>query len=196
MVRSPLAVACHTLGLAVSLSAAPSYAQQAPAADAPPGLGLPEPARSMTMAEALAYAREHQPAIHAALSRVAARAAAADVASGQWLPTVAMTAQLFGTTANNTTATYVSVPSMDLPRIGATAPTAVGSWGPYPSTLVGVGALQEIFDFGRIGAQRAAADALVDVEKHRADGGAARRRLRRRGVVLRRLGREGGGGCR
>jgi outer membrane protein TolC len=72
-------------------------------------------------------------------------------------------------TANNTTATYAQTPFLDLPRIGATQATSSGSWSPYPSTLVAAGLTQEVFDFGRIAAQRAAADGLVDVEKHRAD---------------------------
>jgi outer membrane protein len=123
----------------------------------------------MSMTEALAYAREHQPAMHAALSTVVARTAEAKIPTGQWLPTVGVTAQLFGMTANNTTATYVGQDFMDIPRIGGTAATARGSLSPHASTFVGAGILQEVFDFGRIGAQRAAADALVEIEKHRAD---------------------------
>lgn len=166
----PLVVASYTLGLTLTLSGSRAQAQPSPAP--PPAavpLDVPPPTRSLTMAEALAYAHDHQPAIHAALSRVSARMAAAEVPSGQWRPTVAVTAQLFGMTANNTTATYVGTQFMDIPRIGATPSTASGSWSPYASTLVGAGLLQEVFDFGRIGAQRAAADAMVEVEKHRAD---------------------------
>ncbi len=137
--------------------------------DEPPPIDTPQPARAMTMAEALAYAHVHQPAIRAALARVSARMEEARIPSGQWLPTVAVTAQAFGTTANNTTATYVQPPFIDLPRIGATPTTTTGSFSPYASTLVGAGVLQEVFDFGRIGAERAAADAQVQVEKHRAD---------------------------
>jgi outer membrane protein TolC len=134
-----------------------------------PVVEMPRPSRALTMSEALTYAHAHQPSVHAALSRVAARVAAASVPSGQWLPTVGLTAQIFGMTANNTTATYAQTPSVDVPRIGATAVAANASWGPYPSTFVGVGVVQEVYDFGRIAAQRAAADGLVEVEKHRAD---------------------------
>jgi outer membrane protein len=123
----------------------------------------------MTVTEALAYAHAHQPAIRAALSRVATRIAEAKVPSGRWLPTVTATAQLFAMTANNTTGTYVDPDSMDIPRIGATPATTTGRLSPYASTFVGAGLLQELFDFGRIGAQRAAADALVTVERHTAD---------------------------
>jgi outer membrane protein TolC len=128
-----------------------------------------QPTRSMTMTEALAYAHEHQPAIHAALSRVSASMAEAKIPSARWLPTIGITGQVFGMTANNTTATFTALTFVDIPRIGATPATASGSLSPYASTLVGAGLLQEIFDFGRIGAQRAAADALVTVERHRAD---------------------------
>jgi outer membrane protein len=123
----------------------------------------------MTMGEALAYAHEHQPAIHAGLSRIAARMAEATIPSGQWLPTVAVTAQLYGMTANNTTGSYLSTQYMDVPRLGGTASQSqsTASLSPYPATLVGAGLLQEVFDFGRIGAQRAAADELVTVERHR-----------------------------
>ncbi|HEY3594591.1 MAG TPA: TolC family protein, partial [Polyangiaceae bacterium] len=44
-----------------------------------------------------------------------------------------------------------------------------GSFRPYASTLAAVGVDQELFEFGRIAAQTAAADALVEVEKQRAD---------------------------
>jgi outer membrane protein len=136
---------------------------QAPAIESPPA------ARVVTLGEALAYAHEHQPAIRAALARVSARIAQASIPTGQWYPTLAVTAQLFAMTANNTSATYVQAPDMDLPRIGATASTTTGKLSPYASTLVGAGLTQEVFDFGRIGAQRAAADARVEVERKRAD---------------------------
>ena len=144
-------------------------AVRAETAPEPQPIDTPQPTRVVTMAEALAYAHAHQPAIVAALSRVSARLEEAKVPSGRWLPTVAVTAQAFGMTANNTTATYIQPAFMDMPRIGATPTTTTGSLSPYASTLVGAGILQEVFDFGRIGARRAAADALVEVEKHRAD---------------------------
>src|SRR5579859_6489896 len=125
--------------------------------------------RAMSLDEAIAFARAHQPEIRAALARIAARKAEADVPRAQWLPTFGATAQLFGATANNTTGTYVSPgPFMDLPRIGGTRVVASGTWQPYASTLVGAGLTQEVFEFGRIAAQAAALDAVVDVEKQRA----------------------------
>jgi len=137
----------------------------------PPTVEGLQPARSMTIAEALSYAREHQPAIRAALSKVKAQMETAKVPSGQWLPTVGLTLQGFGMTANNTTGTYVQPFYMDIPRIGGTPSRteSTAQLSPYASTFAGAGVLQELFDFGRIGAQRAAADALVDVSKHDAD---------------------------
>src|SRR5580704_13700855 len=162
------------LGLAAAMASPRATAQTtAPvaadtSAEAPP---TPQAARTMSLPEAIAYARAHQPAIRAALSRVSERMAEARVPSGQWLPTIGVTAQLYGMTANNTTATYVGTAFMDIPRIGATQSTtsSAASLAPFASTLVGAGVTQELFDFGRIGAQRAAADELVNVEKHRAD---------------------------
>jgi outer membrane protein len=162
----------------IAVSAAASLALLASAqsahadggAEAPtPGIEAPAPTRTMTIAEALAYAHAHQPAIRAALARVAARAEEAKIPSGQWLPTAGVTVQAFGMTANNTTGTYVQPSFMDVPRIGGTGATATGTFTPYGSTFAGAGLRQEIFDFGRISAERAAADAIVDVEKHRSD---------------------------
>ena len=145
------------------------HAAQAQGANPPPPIDAPAPTRTFTMSEALSYAHEHQPSIRAALARVSSREAQAEIPTSQWLPTFGVTAQLFAMTANNTTATYVQPSFMDLPRIGATASTTSGNLAPYASTLIGAGLGQEIFDFGRIGAQRAAADALAQVSKHDAD---------------------------
>jgi outer membrane protein len=166
------------LVLAAALIAEPATAQPAP----PPGPSSAAseqralssvteivPTRTMTIGEALAYAHAHQPAIRAALSRISTRMAEAAIPSGQWLPKVTAAAEVFAMTANNTTATYVATDVLDVPRIGASAATATGSLSPYASTFVGAGVLQELFDFGRIGAQRAAADAQVVVEKQAAD---------------------------
>jgi outer membrane protein len=127
--------------------------------------------RAMTLPDALAHARAHQPEIRVALARIDARRAEADVARADWYPVVGATAQIFGATASNTTGTYVGPGVMDVPRIGATRTlTSVTpeSLRPYPSTLVGLGVGQEVFDFGRIAAQSAAADALVDIERQHA----------------------------
>jgi outer membrane protein len=153
--------------VAVSMLTTP--AARAESGDSLPAIDAPSPTRVFTMAEALDYARAHQPAIRTSLARVAESIEQAKVPSAQWLPTVAVTGQIFAMTANNTTGTFVQPDSMDLPRIGATTTRATGSWSPNASTLVGAGILQEVFDFGRIGAQRAAADAQVEGQKHDAD---------------------------
>ncbi len=133
---------------------------------APPAEAL----RTLSMEEALAYAREHQPEMRAALARVVAEQKSAEVPRAQWLPSAGVTAQLFGATANNTTGTYVGTRDVDIPRIGGTRSLSSGNWQPYGSTLVAAGMNQQIFDFGRIAAQSAAADAAVDVERQRSKG--------------------------
>jgi len=119
----------------------------------------------MSLGEGIAYAKAHQPAVLAGIARVAAQKEAANVPRAQWLPLVGVNAQLLGATANNTTGSYVSPTYMDIPRIGATRAVSGGTWQPYASTFVGAGLTQEVFDFGRIAAQTAAADALVDVQR-------------------------------
>ncbi|WP_394837143.1 TolC family protein [Pendulispora rubella] len=122
----------------------------------------------MSLPEALAFAHAHQLRIRAALARVAAQKEDADVPRSQWLPTVGVTAQLFAATANNTTGGYVSPGGIDIPRIGGTRAVSSGTWQPYATSFVGAGVNQELFDFGRIAAQSAAADARIDVERQRA----------------------------
>jgi outer membrane protein len=126
-----------------------------------------EPAvKVMSLEQALAYAREHQPRVRVALAQLARRQAASEVPRSQWLPVLAASAQLFAATANNTTGTYVTT-GFDVPRIGATRATGSGGLRPYASTFASAGARQELFDFGRIAAQAAAQDALADVEQQR-----------------------------
>jgi outer membrane protein TolC len=129
----------------------------------------PSPLRAMSLGEALQYARAHQPSLLAAQARLAAVRANAQVPRAQWTPRVAATAQAFVATENNSTASYVGSAGIDLVRIGGTKVLASPDWVPAASTLLAVGLRQEVFDFGRIAAQESAADALVDVEKHRAD---------------------------
>jgi outer membrane protein len=126
------------------------------------------PPRAMSLEEAIAYARAHQPAVRVARARLSASRAHAEVPRSLWLPRFGATAQLFGATANQTTASTVNVGVPDLPRIGGTRATSTGTWVPEASTLVAAGGRQELFDFGRIAAQTAAADALVAVEEQRA----------------------------
>ncbi len=132
---------------------------------------IADQARTMSLEEAIAYARAHQPQLRAAIARVSAEKQAADVPRAQWQPTAGVTAQAFGMTANNTTGTFLTPSStFDIPRIGGTRSVATGTFQPYGATLVAGGINQELFDFGRFAAQAAAADARVDVERQRARG--------------------------
>ncbi len=132
-----------------------------------PSLATATP-RVVRLLDALAYARTHQPQVQAALRRIDLREAEAAVSRARWLPTVGATAQLLAATANNTTASYVSAGVLDLPRIGSTRAVSTSNFRPYPSTLVGLGVNQELYDFGRIAAQTAAADALIEAGRQRA----------------------------
>jgi outer membrane protein TolC len=128
-----------------------------------------EQPRAMTLPEAIAYARAHQPSLRAALARVEAADADARIARAQWQPSFGATAQAFEGTVNTTTASYVGAPKLDLPRIGSTKVDNRGTWSPSTSTLAAVGGTQEVFDFGRIAAQAAVADTAAEAERHRAD---------------------------
>jgi outer membrane protein TolC len=130
--------------------------------------------QTMTLEEALSYARTHQPALRSALARVAAAAADARVPRAQWLPSFGATLQAFEGTTNNTTASYVGVPDVDIPRIGSTkvgTPSAgsAGAWTANTSMLGAIGAGQEVFDFGRIAAQAAVADLSYEAERQRSN---------------------------
>ena len=78
-------------------------------------------AREMTLADALTYAKAHQPQIRSALSRFRAQQAMADIPRSQWMPSAGIAAQAFAGSANNTTASYLGAGSIDLPRIGGTS---------------------------------------------------------------------------
>jgi outer membrane protein len=126
---------------------------------------------TMTLAQALDYARAHQPSIKSALAEYEARRADARVPRAQWLPQVGATAQLFVATANNSTAMYLGVPEVDIPRIGGSQSKtqANATWKPSGSTIAAVGLGQEVYDFGRISAQIAVADAYAALSKANAD---------------------------
>ncbi len=127
--------------------------------------------RSVTLSAARSFAREHQPAVRAALARIAAAQAQAAIPRAEWLPQLGATAQIFVASQNNTTAQYISSPVVDIPRIGGSSSVDAShsSLQPYGSTFAAVGIGQEVFDFGRISAKSAAADALVDVARHASD---------------------------
>jgi outer membrane protein TolC len=130
-----------------------------------------ESPRAVTLQEARNYAREHQPSVRAALARIAAAKADAAVPRAEWYPRLGAAAQLYVGTTNNTTALYLNTPEVEGPRIGGTSSVDAShaTFKPYGSTYAGVGISQEVFDFGRIGAQASAADALVDVARNASD---------------------------
>ena len=129
----------------------------------------PAPMPAMTLPEALAYAAQHQPSLLAARARFEAAQRDTDIPRGLWYPRVGATAQILGGTTNNTTASFVTTPVLDLPRIGGTRQAPPIAWQPYASSLAGIGVRQELFDFGRIGALEAAYDATAQAEGARAD---------------------------
>lgn len=142
---------------------------------AAPAVAQPKPTMPVvSLPEALAYARRHQPAIRSALAEYAARRAEARVPRAEWLPQVGATAQLFGATSNQTTASYLNVPEVDLPRVGGSRgrTQATATWTPQASTLAGLSVDQEVYDFGRISAQIAVADAYAALSKANADAAA------------------------
>src|SRR5580704_9156378 len=109
-------------------------------------LGAPATIGSMSLSEALAFARANHPDLRAAVERLAAVKSQAQVPRSRWYPTIGAAAQALLTT-NNTTGSYVSVPTFDNPRVSATradSPSSA-SLAPSASTLVGVGIRQEVF---------------------------------------------------
>jgi outer membrane protein len=125
--------------------------------------------RAMTLEEALAYAHEHQPAIRAAKARVVAAKADASATWAQWRPYAVAGAEILGGTSNNSVASYVSLPGLEVPRIGSTKIPATNLAKMYPTTFAAVSINQEVFDFGRIAAQAAVDDFIIEVEAHRQD---------------------------
>jgi outer membrane protein TolC len=75
----------------------------------------------MSLPEAIAYARAHQPAIRSAEARLAAVRAEAEIPRAQWYPALGATAQLFGATGNNTTTSYATVARSTFPESAAAA---------------------------------------------------------------------------
>lgn len=156
---------------AFSLIGAPSAAMGGVTAD--PELSVVTPSAPMglpvmTLADALAYSRQHQPSLRAAQARIEVAKQAAWAVRSEWLPQLGATAQGFYGTMNNSTAMFLGVRTADLPRIGGSRTD--GSWADaYPSTVVGVGLRQNIYDFGRLAALAVAADAETAVSRYRAE---------------------------
>ncbi|HET9627180.1 MAG TPA: TolC family protein [Kofleriaceae bacterium] len=127
---------------------------------APPDAAAPATVapRSITLREALAYARAHQPSLAAARARVEVARAQARLPDAARTPRIVAGAEVLVGTNNNTTASYGGPLGFDVPRVGGTPANAPTSWSPEPTTLVGAGLRQEIYDFGRLSAQSRALD--------------------------------------
>jgi outer membrane protein len=127
-----------------------------------------EQTRGWSLDAAIRFALAHQPQLLAAKARLLAARAAERVPGAAWRPTLGALAEVVGASTNNSTATPLSNSAVELPRIGGTAVAATSDLKPYPTTLVGFGVKQELFDFGRIAAETAAASALAAVDEERA----------------------------
>jgi outer membrane protein TolC len=163
--RSPVRTLATAAAVVVATLSAPSRGASGP----PLAAAAMAAPRAMTLDQALQYARGHQPSLQSALARVAAGAADARIPRAQWRPVFGATVQGLAGTTNNSTASYVPVREVALPRIGGTPVESTGSFQPSGSTLVAVGGSQELFDFGRIAAQAAVADVAYEAEQYRAD---------------------------
>lgn len=131
-----------------------------------------QPSRRMSLEEGIGYARAHHLRVAAAHQRVVAAGREAEAVSAQWLPRVGAMAQVVGSTTNNSTATLLGTATVDVPRIGATPITGEYDLQPYPSTAAALGIRQQLYDFGRVQAERAAADLATIVERYRASSNA------------------------
>lgn len=158
-------LACTLAGV-LALIATPARAETV----APEAFG--EPARAMTLEQALEHARANHPRLAAARLRLAAARRDAKVPGGQWLPRVGGFAQIVGATTNNSTATPLGVPTVNVPRVGGTAIDDRPRFDPHPTTMLAVGVRQQLFDFGRVAAESAAATRAAEVEQSRAGGDA------------------------
>lgn len=122
-------------------------------------------AKRLRLAQALAYAREHQPALAAARSRLEAARHEALANDREWYPKVTVGAQLVGASTNPSSATTLSMSGLNVARVGGTRLADPPSLKPYASTLVGIGIRQEVFDFGRLSAEATVLDGLVRLER-------------------------------
>jgi hypothetical protein len=90
--------------------------------------------RTMTLDEAIGFARTHQLRVVAAKQRLAAARVEAEIPSAQWLPRAGAFAEIIGSTVNNSTTTMLNVPTVDIPRIGATQVRSTPSWQPWSAS--------------------------------------------------------------
>jgi outer membrane protein TolC len=86
----------------------------------------------------------------AARARVDVARAQARVPDAAKAIRVGAAAELLGGTNNNTTASYATLGFLDVARIGGTPANAPVSWSPEASTIAGISAHKDLFDFGRL----------------------------------------------
>ncbi|HEX4453371.1 MAG TPA: TolC family protein [Kofleriaceae bacterium] len=115
----------------------------------------------MSLHQAIEFARTHQPSLAAARARAEVAREQAKLPRAALTPTLTAAAEALVGTANNTTASYATLGSFDVTRVGGTPANAPVSWSPEPSTLAGVSLHGEVFDFGRYEDQGDAFDALA-----------------------------------
>jgi len=105
---------------------------------------------TITLRNAVEYAREHQPSLLAARARVEVARAQARIPDAARSIRVGAAAEILGGTNNNTTTSYGTLGFLDVARIGGTPANAPISWAPQASTLVGISVHKDLFDFGRL----------------------------------------------
>lgn len=129
-------------------------------------MGASEP-RAVSLTEALELAAKNNPSIDAARHRLEATREDQRAVQGGYLPSMGALAELVGSTTNNSTATLLSNPAVNLPRIGATRVSDQPSALPAASTVVAIGIRQLVYDFGRLDTQEQATKASTQVETER-----------------------------
>ena len=158
-IRVPMLVLNRFAVAAVALAAVAPYSARAQPV-----------AKPMSLREAIAYARAHQPSMVAAHARVDVARAAAGIPRGELGPKLTAAAELAIGTSNNTTASYATLGILDVARIGGTPANATRSWSPDPSTIAGIAVHKELYDFGRLEAEAEALDALARAADETAKG--------------------------
>ncbi len=126
---------------------------------------LAQERKVFTLDEAVAYAMAHQPRLRAAAQAVEVRRRQVAAAKAPWAPEIRAGVEVLAGTVNQTSASFFNLRGVDIARIAGRSSVRYPEWQPYPSTFAGIGVRQEVFDFGRIGAQASAADAQVDVAR-------------------------------
>lgn len=149
----PILVSLTLLGLCIPR---PGSAENQSPSDATP---------VMTLEAATQHALSHRPQAAAAAAYVLAATREAELPALAFRPRVGAVAQVLGSTMNNSTASTLSDPLLDIPRVGATQILESPQLRPYPSTLLGATVRQTLYDFGRIAAETAALEALTQTAR-------------------------------